>query len=142
MDSSLNTDQYVRVFAVRRHFCMTILRKFTENNHVCHKDGALKNLFEYRPRFVQWISTERRIEEMRDIIIASKNGVECSEVEQQACVKSENPSNIILDLQQISEKVGFEQVDKLFEKIFEDDLVIEALKLRFVISELQEIIVD
>lgn len=79
---------------------------------------------------------------MRDIIIARKNGMDGAVVEEQAFEEAGKLRNVVLYIQQISKKRGVEQIDKLLEKIFENELVMDVLKLRVLITALQEIIVD
>lgn len=79
---------------------------------------------------------------MHNIIIVSRNGMEGSEVQEQARVEAEKLSDIIIDLQHIWKKVAVERVKKLLEKLFQNEFVMEALKRRVGTTALQKRIVD
>lgn len=63
-------------------------------------------------------------------------------MDEKALIEAENIRNIFVDPKQISNKVGVEQVDQVFENVFQNGLFMEALKWRMWINSLLAMIMD
>ena len=89
---------------------------------------------EYTPRTADNMSfissTQRSINEMRDIVVSSYCGNDGAAIENRARTAAEKWIEVIVDLVDMSSKVGVDTTDKVLKKMFEDDDIITAMKRR------------
>ena len=89
---------------------------------------------EYKPRTADHMSfissTQRSINEMRDIVVSSYCGNDGAAIENRARTAAGKWSEVIVDLVDMSSKEGVDNIDKVLNKMFEDDDVITAMKRR------------